>query len=163
MVVVKHILCYVARTVNWGLHLKRGSGETALVGFNTGDFVGDVDSQKSTSSVCFFLNRSPITWQSTKQSMVAQSSYEAEYVAATNGTCETLWLGRVLIELERTEVVVPDLMVDNQPAVTLIKNPVLSGQSKHIEVKYHLVRESVEQGRIEVKQVRTDEISCATS
>jgi hypothetical protein len=63
----------------------------------------------------------------------------------------------VLGELEGDKVVVPALMVDNQSAVALIKNPVLSGRSKHIEVKYHLVRESAEQGKIEVKQVRTDD------
>jgi hypothetical protein len=156
MVALKHILLYVARTVNWGLHLKGGSGTTALVGFTNSDFKGDVDSRKSTSGVFFFLNKSPITWQSTKQSMASQSSCEVEYVAATNGTCQALWHSRVLGELEGGEVVVPALMVDNQPVVTLIKNLVLSGRSKHIEVKYHLVWESADQGKIDVKQVRTD-------
>jgi hypothetical protein len=63
----------------------------------------------------------------------------------------------VLGELEGGEVKVPTLLVDNQSVVALIKNPVLSGRSKHIEVKYHLVHESAEQGKIEVKQVRTDD------
>jgi hypothetical protein len=68
-----------------------------------------------------------------------------------------LWLSRVLGELEGDEVVVPALMVDNQCVVALIKNPLLSGRSKHIDVKYHLVQESAEQGKNEVKQVRTDD------
>jgi hypothetical protein len=157
MMAVKHILRYVAGTLNWGLHLKKGSGKTTLVGFTDSDFAGDVDSRKSTSGVFFFLNTSPIAWQSTKQSMVAQSSCEAEYVAAVNGACQALCLSRVLGELEGGEIGVPALLVDNQSAVGLIKNPVLSGRSKHIEVKYHLVRESAEQGKIEVKQVRTDD------
>jgi hypothetical protein len=157
LLAVKHILRYLAGTVNWGIQLKKGSGKTALVGFTDSDFAGDVDSRKSTSGVFFFLNESPVTWQSTKQSMVAQSSCEAEYVAAANGACQALWLSRVLGELEGDKVVVPALMVDNQSAVALMKNPVLSGRSKHIEVKYHLVRESAEQGKIEVKQVRTDD------
>jgi hypothetical protein len=58
-------------------------------------------------------------------------------------------------EIDDAEPVVPGLMVDNRSAVTLIKNLVLSSRSKHIEVKYHMVRESVEQGKIEVKEVRT--------
>jgi hypothetical protein len=62
----------------------------------------------------------------------------------------------VLGELDNDKVVIPTLMVDNQSVVALINNPVLSGQSKHIEVKYHLVWESAEKGRINVKQVRTD-------
>jgi hypothetical protein len=53
-----------------------------------------------------------------------------------------MWLRRVLDELEGAEPVVPKLKVDNRSTVALIKNSVLSGQSKHIEVKYHLVRES---------------------
>jgi hypothetical protein len=85
MLVVKHILHYVAGTVSWGFHLKKGSGKTTLVGFTNSDFVGDVDSRKSTYGVFFFLNISPITWQSTK-SMAAQSSCEAKYVVVANGT-----------------------------------------------------------------------------
>jgi hypothetical protein len=89
--------------------------------------------------------------------MVAQSSCEVEYVAAANGACQTLWLSHLLSELDSDKVVIPDLMVDNLSAVALIKNPVLSVRSKHIEVKYHLVRESAEKGKIDVKQVRTDD------
>jgi hypothetical protein len=81
---------------------------------------------------------------------VAQSSCEVEYVAAANATCQALWLCRVLGELEGLEPVVPCLKVDNYSAVALIRNPMLSGRSKHIEVKYHLVRESAEQGRLEL-------------
>jgi hypothetical protein len=121
LIAVKHILRYLAGTVNWGIQLKKGSGKTTLVGFTDSDFAGDVDSRKSTSGVFFFLNESPVTWQSTKQSMVAQSSCEAKYVAAANGACQALWLSRVLDELEGDKVVVPALMVDNQSAVTLIK------------------------------------------
>jgi hypothetical protein len=60
-------------------------------------------------------------------------------------------------ELLGTEAFVPGLMVDNQSAVVLIKNPFLSSRSKHVEVKYHLVRENAEQGKIQVKQVSTDD------
>jgi hypothetical protein len=70
-------------------------------------------------------------------------------------TCQALWIRRVLGEIEGTEPVVPGLMVDNRSVVALIKNLVLSSQSKHIEAKYHVVRKSAEQGKIEVKEVRT--------
>jgi hypothetical protein len=55
------------------------------------------------------------------------------------------------------DLVVPSLKVDNRSAVALIKNPVLSGRSKHIEVKYHLMRECAEQGMLEVSEVRTED------
>jgi hypothetical protein len=63
----------------------------------------------------------------------------------------------VLGELEGTDLVTPSLKVDNRSTVALIKDPVLSGRSKHIEVKYHLVRECAEQGTLEVGEVRTDD------
>jgi hypothetical protein len=157
MVVMKHILRYIAGTVDWGLHLKKGNGRVVLLGFSDSDFADDVDSRKSTTGVLFFLNQSPISWQSTEKNIVAQSSCEVEYVAAANATCQALWLHRVLGELEGLEPVVPSLKVDNCSAVALICNPVLSGRSKHIEVKYHLLRESAEQGQIEVGEVRTDD------
>jgi hypothetical protein len=67
-----------------------------------------------------------VAWQSTKQNLLAQSSCEAEYVTAANGTCQALWLSRVLEEIEGAEPIVLGLMVDNWSAVALIKNPVLS-------------------------------------
>jgi hypothetical protein len=77
--------------------------------------------------VLFFLNRSPISWQSMKQNIVAWSSCEVEHVAAANTTCQALWLRRVLGDLEGAEPVVPKLKVDNHSTVALIKNLVLSG------------------------------------
>jgi hypothetical protein len=139
MLAVKHILRYIAGTLNWGVHLKKGCGKIAMLGYTDSDFTSDVDSRKSTLVVFFFMNTSPVTWQSYKQSMVAQLSCEAEYVTAACGACQALWLSRVLGELEGGEVKVPILLVDNQYVVGLIKNPVLSGRNKHIGVKYHLV------------------------
>ena len=157
MVVVKHILRYVVGTCDWGLCFKKKQEQAVLIGFSDSDFGGNVDSRKSTTGVIFFLVCSPITWQSTKHKVVAQSSCEAEYIAAANAACQALWLSRVLGKLQGIDPSAPKLKVDNRSAIALIKNPVLSGQSKHIEVKYHLVRESAEQGRIKVEDVRSDD------
>jgi hypothetical protein len=74
-----------------------------------------------------------------KQKVVAQSSCESEYIAAPNATCQALWLARVLAEVQGSTPSTPLLRVDNKSAIALIKNMVVHGQSKHIEVKYHLV------------------------
>jgi hypothetical protein len=150
---VKHILCYLAGTCDWGLCFGRKEGQgVALTGYSDSDYAGDVDVRYSTTGV-IFLVESPITWQSMKQKIVAQSSCEAEYIAAANATCQGLWLSRVLAEVKGTRH--PLLKVDNQSAIALIKNLVLSGQSCHIEVKYHLVRESAARGQIKVEFVGT--------
>jgi hypothetical protein len=130
----KHILCYVAETVNWGIHVKKGSGEIVLVGFSDSDFAGDVDSRKSISGVFFFLDRSPVTWQSTKHNIVAQLSCDAEYVAVANGTCQALWLGRVMGELLGTEAFVPKLMGDFSCGVDQESSPEQSKQTHRGEV-----------------------------
>jgi hypothetical protein len=77
MAAVKQILRYVVSMVNWGLQFNKGCGAAILTGFSDSNFFGDVDSRKSTSDIFFFLCGSPITWQSSKQSIVAQSSCEA--------------------------------------------------------------------------------------
>lgn len=155
---VKRIVRYVAGTQGWGLWFSRGKKEEpCLTGFSDSDYAGDVDTSKSTSGVIFFLSGSPITWQSMKQKVVAQSSCEAEYIAAANAASQALWLARVLAEVQGTTPRAPMLKVDNKSAIALIKNPVLHGQSKHIRVKYHFVREAAEEGMIDVEFIRSDD------
>ena len=134
---MKKILSYVEGTKSWGLRYERRKDQVQLIGFSDSDFAGDVDAWKSTTGVIFFLGGSPITWQSTKQKVVAQSSCEAEYIAAANAACQGMWLTRVLTEAHGSSPSVPMLKVDNKSAIALIKNPVLHGQSKHIEVSLH--------------------------
>ncbi|CAA7400665.1 unnamed protein product [Spirodela intermedia] len=155
---VKQILHYVAETKSWGLRYERKKEEQVqLTGFNDSDFAGDVDARKSTTGVIFFLANSPITWQSMKQKVVAQSNYEAEYIVAANAACQGVWLARVLAEVHGSALSVLMLRVDNKSAIALIKNLVLHRHSKHIEVKYHLVRESVEKGQINVEFIKSEE------
>jgi hypothetical protein len=110
-----------------------------LIGFNNAEFAGDADASKSTTRVIFFLVNNPITWQPTKQRVVAQSSCESEYITVANATCQTLWLARVLSEVQGSTSSTSLLRVDNRSAIALIKNSILHGQSNHIEVKYYLV------------------------
>jgi hypothetical protein len=97
LAVVKKILRYVMGICNWGLWFGRKKGNQVLLrGFSDADFAGDVDARKSTTGVIFFLVNNPITWQATKQKVVAQSSYESEYIAAANVMYQALWHARVL-------------------------------------------------------------------
>jgi hypothetical protein len=89
--------------------------------------------------------------------VVAQSSCESEYIAAANATCKALWLARVLAEVQGSVPSTPLLRVDNKSAIALIKKLVLHRQSKHIKVKYHLARESVENGLIKVEFIKSEE------
>jgi hypothetical protein len=123
------------------------------MGYSDADLAGDVDQRKSTSGIAFFLNNSPITWQSSKQKVVALSSCEAEYIAAANAACQGVWLARLLGDFVDSA---PELKVDNMSAIALTKNPVFHDRSKHIDVRYHFIRECVEKNRVSVEHISTE-------
>jgi hypothetical protein len=118
---------------------------------------GDPVDRKSTSDMIYFLSNNPITRQSSKQKVVALSSCEAEYIAASAAACQGVWLACLMGELLDMEVSAPLLMVDNKVAISLIKKPVLHDRSKHIETKFHYIRECVERGLIKVDFISTEE------
>ena len=92
---------------------------------------------------------------SLKQKVVALSTCEAVYVAVATAACQAMWLRRLLGELTGVEAYPPALMVDNQPAIALAKNQVLHDQSKHIDVKFHFLRDYVDGGQIVIEFVET--------
>jgi hypothetical protein len=98
-----------------------------LTWFNDADFAEEVDAMKSITGVMFFLENSPVIWQSTKQRMVVQSSCESEYITTVIVMCQTLWLARVLAEVQESAPSTPLLRLDNKSTIALIKNPILHG------------------------------------
>jgi len=156
---IKRILCYVAGTLDYGLHYKRASGTVRFIGYCDSDLAGDIDSSKSTSGTMFFLGGCLVSWQSTKQKVVAFSSCEAEYIAAASAATQALWLSRLLGELQGSKVDVVELKVDSKSALALAKNPVFHGRSKHIWIKYHFIRECLEDGSIKADHIpATDQL-----
>ncbi|EEC81933.1 hypothetical protein OsI_25798 [Oryza sativa Indica Group] len=153
---VKQVLRYVAGSIGYGCHYKRKK-DASLVGYSDSDLAGDVDTRKSTSGVFFFLGDNLITWQSQKQKVVALSSCEAEYIAATTAACQGVWLARLLAELKGEEADAVTLRIDNQSAIMLSKNPVFHDRSKHIDTRYHYIRECIEEGRVKVEFIGTNE------
>ena len=101
------------------------------------------------------LGLSPAVWQSQKYKVVTLSMYEAEYITVAMVACQGVWLHRLLCELIVEEARPPTLMVDNQPAIALAKNPVLHDRSKHIYIKCHFLLDCVDGGQIIVEFVKT--------
>jgi hypothetical protein len=116
-----------------------------------------VDDRRSTSGQVFFLGSSDVTWASHKQKSVALSSCEAEYMAASTASCQAVWLRRLLAKMVGEEPQKIKLFMDNQSAIPLRKNHVYHDRSKHIDTRYHYIRECVEDGRVDVFHVRTNE------
>jgi hypothetical protein len=154
---VKRIIRYVAGTIDYGCCYKRGSAEAKLLGFSDADMGGDVDTRKSTTGVLFFFGPCAITWQSQKQKVVALSSCEAEYIAGTTAACQGTWLAQLLAELRSEQPRTFTLKMDSQSAIALSKNPVHHERSKHIDVRFHFIRNCIVDRKMEVEHVRTEE------
>jgi hypothetical protein len=148
---------YIAGTVDFGILYHKFTKGDKLIGYSDSDLGGDVDGRKSTTGVMFFLGDMVISWNSQKQKVVVLSSCEAEYMARVAGACQVVWLRRLLGEFGAMNIQQPTLKMDNQSAIALSKNPVLHDRSKHIDTKFHFIRECVEAGRICLDYVSTQE------
>ncbi|WP_286489543.1 Ty1/Copia family ribonuclease HI, partial [Escherichia coli] len=125
--------------------------------FSDSDFAGDIDDRKSTSGAFFFFGSHLISWSSKKQKTVALSSCEVEYIAATQAACEGIWIMRLLNELEILRARKFSLKIDNKSAISLSKNPVFHERSKHIDTRYHFICECVEDGKLDIDYVITQD------
>ncbi|GJS54680.1 zinc finger, CCHC-type containing protein [Tanacetum coccineum] len=157
MQVVKRILRYVKGTVNFGLVYGRSMEDLSITGYSDSDLANDVVDRRSTGGMAFYVNENLVTWASQKQHCVALSSCEAEFMAATTATCQAIWIRRLLTEITGKIVKPATLYVDNRSALELMKNPVFHGRSKHIDTRFHFIRECVEKGDIKVTFVRSEE------
>lgn len=114
----------------------------------------DLGGRRSTAGMAFYFNESLITWCSQKQKTVALSSCEAEFMTAA---MQALWLRNLYSKLTATKLVVVPLYVDNNSAIALMRNPVFHGCTKHIDIKYHFIRQCVERGQIVIRRIGTNE------
>jgi hypothetical protein len=149
---------YIRGTLDFGLHFPIGTSNkgSVLIGYSDSDWSGDITDRKSTSGYVFKFNNAAISWCTKKQAVTALSSCEAEYIAGTFAACQALWLDSVMKEL-KCETSKPLLLrIDNKSAISLAKNPISHGRSKHIETKYHFIREQVSNGVIEVQYCPTE-------
>lgn len=154
---VKRIVRYVAGTLGYGVRLKKGGGtKLSLLGYTDSDCSGDLIKRKSTSGILFLLGMNLITWSSQKQRVVALSSCEAEYVAAALGACQGVWLSMLVADILNRTVQKFRLLIDNKSAIELSKNPVHHDRSKHIDTRYHYIRDCIEKEVVDVEHVGTD-------
>jgi hypothetical protein len=154
---VKRILRYIKGTTNFGVVYLKEKGKVKILGYSDSDMVGDVGDRKSTSGVAYFVGKSPVSWLSQKHKIVAQSSCEAEYIAAATVTCQGVWLGRLLGDLINEEPEQVVLNIDKKSVISLCKNLVHYDRSEHIDTKYHYIWQCVEESKIEVNYVCTDD------
>eukprot|EP00253_Pinus_taeda_P029076 PITA_29076 len=98
-----------------------------------------------------------VSWISWKQQSVALSSVEAEYMAASLASCEVIWLHKMLFGLFGQALKPSVIYCDNQSCIKLTENPVFHDRSKHIEIKYHFIKDYVQKGVVKLEYISTNE------
>ncbi|KAH9670907.1 hypothetical protein KPL70_017154 [Citrus sinensis] len=152
----KRILRYIKGTTNFSL-LYSFSNDYKPVGYSDSDWGGDIDDWKSTTGFVLFMGDTAFTWISKKQPIVTLSTCEAEYVAATSSVCHAIWLRNLLKELGLPQEEPTEICVDNKSAIALSKNPVFHDRSKHINTRYHFIRECIARKKVQIKYVKSQD------
>jgi hypothetical protein len=149
LMAAKRIMRYIRGTIDLGIWYKKGK-QAELVAYSDSDYGGDVDDRKSTSGYVFMLGSGAVSWSSRKQPIVTLSTTEAEFIAAAHCVCQGIWLKRILdcIGLEQNKCLT--IFCDNSSTIKLSKNPVLHGRSKHIDIRFHFLRNLSSDGTIEL-------------
>lgn len=128
-----------------------------MVGYTDSDWGGNFNDRKSTSGYVFHFHYRAISWASKKQPIVSLSIAEAEYVAATVATCQVVWMRRMLRDLLHDHEGMITIFCDNTLAIALSKNFFFHKRTKHIDAKYHFMRELINNDEIVLWHCRSQE------
>ena len=154
---VKRIFRYLRGTTHLGLLYSKGDEDT-LIGFSDSDWGGDSNDYKSTSGYIFQIGGTAVSWKSKKQSCVALSTAEAEYMALASTAQEAIWLRELNSVLKNEPAQPVTVFEDNQAAICMSKNPQYHGKSKHINIKFHFIREQVANKMIQLEYCPTEDM-----
>jgi len=152
---VKRIMRYLKGTAHYRLQLGGGT-QVLLSGYCDADWAGDLDERKSTTGYAFYIGDGLVSWNSKRQPTVALSTAEAEYMSAAQAAKEALWLKQLLGELGFTQSQPVMIRSDNQGCIALTKNPAYHSRTKHIDIRHHFIRDTVDAGDIELQYCATD-------
>jgi hypothetical protein len=153
---IKRIMRYLKDTRDYGMWYKKGDN-FELKSFTDANWVESVDNRKSTSGGAFFLWKRLVSWTRKKQHCISQSIVEVEYVAVAVNCSNIVWFKQLLSGMKEE---IKDLVVifyDNTSAINISKNPVMHTKTKNIAIKYHFLRELVQDKEVRLEYVNTKE------
>jgi hypothetical protein len=146
----------VSGSLQLGLTYKR-QRKLQLVAFTDSDWAGDLADSKSTTGTLLKLSGAAVYWKSTKQSVVALSSTEAEYIAGSECARDIEHMRRFLANLGITQDYPTTLLMDNQTAIRMITDEGNEARRKHIRVKYHFIRQLHDEGTLYPQWIKTED------
>jgi hypothetical protein len=142
--------------MDYGLNYD-GDHDFTLSGYTDADWAGSIADRKITFGCFFSLGSAMISCQSRKQSSIALSTMEVEYIAACSASCEAIWLRKLLTSLFDLEMRATTILCDNQSCIKMTENPVFHDRSKHIEICYHFICDMVQRGALKLQCISMDE------
>jgi hypothetical protein len=152
----KRVVRYIKGTLSYGIQFSCIENFD-LQGYADSDWAGSCDDMKSTSGYCFSFGSRIFSWCSKKQEVIAQSTAEAEYVAATAAANQVLWLRKILADLDMEQKKATRVNVDNQAAIAISNNPIFHGKTKHFKLKYYFMREVQKNEEIQLIYCMTED------
>ncbi|MCO5593130.1 hypothetical protein L7F22_047136 [Adiantum nelumboides] len=156
----KRVLRYLNHTKNYGICYSRSQSGSPLMplllGWSDSNWGGNLDSRRSTSGFLFMLAGGAISWSSKRQMAVILSSAEAEFVAVAQATKEGMWIQMLLTELNM--IPQPSLITFQVSCIYLARNPKHSEKTKHMDLKYHFIREMVEEKKLFLEHTSTEDM-----
>lgn len=154
---IMKILRYLKGSMDYGLHYESNL-EREIYGFSDADFAGDLDDRKSTSGWVFMISGGAVSWISKKQPVVALSTTEAEYIALTSAAQEAIWMKEFHKDLGVEQKTIT-IYEDNKSTISLSENPVQHQRTKHIDIKFHFIREAIKNQDVNVQYCQTDKMT----
>ena len=145
---------YIYSTSDYGIWYSRALNE-CLARYSVVDSAGGIDDRKSTLGGYFYLRNNLVSWMSKKQNSISLSMAEAEYIAAASCCAQLLWMKKLLHDYGITQDTMC-VFYDNTSAINLSKNPVQHSKSKHIKIRYHFIRDLVEEKTMYLEFITTN-------
>ena len=150
---VKRLLRYLSATRKKSITFRAKQSFTGI-GFCDSDWGSCSDTRKSTEGFLFIIGGGAVSWRSKRQTVVATSSCEAEYISLCSAAKESIWLSRMIASVEGSATATAiTIHVDNQGAIELARNNKLNPRTKHIDIRYHFVQSAVSEGLIQIKYI----------
>jgi hypothetical protein len=155
---VKRIFRYLKGSINYALVYRKDEIKNVLQGYSDASYAPNSNDRKSIGAYVFLMNGGAITWRSKKQPIVALSSCEAEYIALSDAAKESQWLMNLHKDICQSTNVPIVIFEDNQSAINNAQNPILTDRNKHIQVRYHHIRQLVSEKSIIIKYCPTNDM-----
>ena len=154
MEAVNHVFRYLRRTSGYKIRYS-GADQSGLIGYSDADWGENRDNRRSTTGYVFLMADGAVTWTSRMQKTVARSSTEAEYMALSEACSEIAWLTSLQKEIGYGTTSPTPLVSDNQGGIFLAINPAHDRRLKHVDIRYHFIREYVEGKRVTIVYIST--------